>query len=90
MALFPRRIAGRYAALSRWDRKSNAVAYSDDAYDWSEARTVQSPARPCELIQPGNCSRPGWNREARPVPVPAVERKPNVSRLHPSRYATNE
>ncbi len=65
MALFPRRIAGRYAALSRWDRESNAIAYSDDAHDWSEAMTVQSPARPWELIQLGNCGSPietpaGW------------------------------
>jgi predicted GH43/DUF377 family glycosyl hydrolase len=65
MALFPRRIAGRYAALSRWDRESNAIAYSDDAHDWSQARTVQSPARPWELIQLGNCGSPietpqGW------------------------------
>jgi predicted GH43/DUF377 family glycosyl hydrolase len=65
MALFPRKIAGRYAALSRWDRESNGVAYSDDAHDWSRARTVQSPARPWELIQLGNCGSPietpmGW------------------------------
>jgi predicted GH43/DUF377 family glycosyl hydrolase len=65
MALFPRRIAGRYAALSRWDRESNGIAYSEDAHDWSRARTVQSPARPWELIQLGNCGSPietpmGW------------------------------
>ncbi len=65
MALFPRKIAGRYAALSRWDRESNAIAYSDDAHDWSQARTVQSPAHPWELIQLGNCGSPietpqGW------------------------------
>ena len=65
MALFPRKIAGRYAALSRWDRESNGVAYSDDAHDWSRARTLQSPARPWELIQLGNCGSPietpmGW------------------------------
>ena len=65
MALFPRKIAGCYAALSRWDRESNAIAYSDDAYDWSEARTVQSPIHPWELIQLGNCGSPietpaGW------------------------------
>src|SRR6185437_11283852 len=35
-------------------------------------------------------SRPGWNREAGPVPVPAVQRKPNVSRLATSRYAGKE
>ena len=65
MALFPRKIAGRYAALSRWDRESNGITYSDDAHDWSRARTVQSPARPWELIQLGNCGSPietpmGW------------------------------
>ncbi len=65
MALFPRKIAGRYAALSRWDRESNAIAYSADAQDWGEAVTVQSPARPWDLIQLGNCGSPietsqGW------------------------------
>jgi predicted GH43/DUF377 family glycosyl hydrolase len=65
MALFPRRIAGRYAALSRWDRERNGIAYSDDAHDWSQARTFQSPVRPWELIQLGNCGSPietpaGW------------------------------
>jgi predicted GH43/DUF377 family glycosyl hydrolase len=65
MAIFPRRIAGRYAALSRWDRESNAVAYSADGQRWSEAITVQMPARPWELIQLGNCGSPietpvGW------------------------------
>jgi len=65
MALCPRKIAGRYAALSRWDRESNAIAYSADAHDWSQARTVQSPTHPWELIQLGNCGSPietpaGW------------------------------
>jgi predicted GH43/DUF377 family glycosyl hydrolase len=65
MALFPRRIAGRYAALSRWDRESNAIGYSDDGHHWGEAGTVQVPARPWELVQLGNCGPPietpaGW------------------------------
>jgi predicted GH43/DUF377 family glycosyl hydrolase len=65
MALFPRRIGGRYAALSRWDRESNAIGYSDDGHRWSEATTVQAPTRPWELIQLGNCGSPietpaGW------------------------------
>jgi predicted GH43/DUF377 family glycosyl hydrolase len=65
MALFPRRIAGRYAALSRWDRESNAIGYSDDCHRWGEPTTVQSPAHPWELIQLGNCGSPietpaGW------------------------------
>ena len=65
MALFPRRIAGRYAALSRWDRESNAIGYSADGHRWGEAVTVQTPTRPWELIQLGNCGSPietpaGW------------------------------
>jgi predicted GH43/DUF377 family glycosyl hydrolase len=65
MALFPRRVNGRYAALSRWDRESNAIAYSDDLHCWSPAVTVQQPTRPWELVQLGNCGSPietsaGW------------------------------
>ncbi|HEY2313554.1 MAG TPA: glycoside hydrolase family 130 protein [Streptosporangiaceae bacterium] len=65
MALFPRRIDGRYAALSRWDRESNAIAYSDDGRRWGEAVSIQGPAQPWELIQLGNCGSPietpmGW------------------------------
>jgi predicted GH43/DUF377 family glycosyl hydrolase len=65
MALFPRRIDGRYAALSRWDRESNAIAYSSDRHRWGPAVTIQAPARPWELIQLGNCGSPietpaGW------------------------------
>jgi predicted GH43/DUF377 family glycosyl hydrolase len=65
MALFPRRIAGRYAALSRWDRESNAIAYSTDRRRWGPGVTIQAPARPWELVQLGNCGSPietpaGW------------------------------
>jgi predicted GH43/DUF377 family glycosyl hydrolase len=65
MALFPRRIDGRYAALSRWDRESNAIAYSDDRRRWDSAVTVHAPEHPWELIQLGNCGSPietpaGW------------------------------
>jgi predicted GH43/DUF377 family glycosyl hydrolase len=65
MALFPRRIGGRYAALSRWDRESNAIAYSGDLHSWGLAITLHVPERPWELIQLGNCGSPietpaGW------------------------------
>jgi predicted GH43/DUF377 family glycosyl hydrolase len=65
MAIFPRRIGGRYAALSRWDRESNAIGFSADGRRWSEAVRVQTPTRPWELIQIGNCGSPietsaGW------------------------------
>jgi predicted GH43/DUF377 family glycosyl hydrolase len=65
MALFPRRIGGRYAALSRWDRENNCIAYSDDRHRWGPPITIQEPARPWELVQLGNCGSPietpaGW------------------------------
>ena len=65
MAIFPRRIDGRYVALSRWDRESNAIVTSTDCRSWGEATTLQSPERPWELLQTGNCGSPletpeGW------------------------------
>jgi predicted GH43/DUF377 family glycosyl hydrolase len=65
MALFPRRIAGRYVALSRWDREHLAVAFSDDLSDWAEASTLPIVPEPWEIVQIGNCGSPietprGW------------------------------
>ena len=65
LALFPRRVAGHYAALSRWDRERNSLAYSTDCRSWAPATTIQSPERPWELLQLGNCGSPietpeGW------------------------------
>lgn len=65
LALFPRRVGGRYLALSRWDRENNAIAFSDDGYHWHDAVRIQGPRRPWELVQVGNCGSPvetaeGW------------------------------
>jgi predicted GH43/DUF377 family glycosyl hydrolase len=65
MALFPRRIDGRFWSLSRWDRESISVASSADALRWGQPVTVLSPSQPWELIQLGGCSSPletaeGW------------------------------
>jgi len=65
MALFPRKVGGRYMALSRWDRENLAIATSDDLADWSGATTLVLPPRPWELVQVGNCGPPvetpeGW------------------------------
>jgi predicted GH43/DUF377 family glycosyl hydrolase len=65
MALFPRRIGGRYVALSRWDRENNAIVTSDNCRSWGTPTTLQSPERPWELLQIGNCGSPletpdGW------------------------------
>ncbi len=65
MALFPRRVGGRYLALSRWDRENNEIAWSSDGHDWNEAVAVQLPGRSWDLVQLGNCGSPieterGW------------------------------
>ena len=65
MALFPRRIGGRYVALSRYDRESISLATSDDLWRWGAPTTVQSPELSWGLIQIGNCGSPietpdGW------------------------------
>jgi predicted GH43/DUF377 family glycosyl hydrolase len=65
MALFPRLIDGRYAALSRWDRENNALVTSPDCRSWGTAVTLQFPEEPWELLQLGNCGSPietpeGW------------------------------
>jgi predicted GH43/DUF377 family glycosyl hydrolase len=65
MALFPRKIGGRYMALSRWDRENLAVTTSEDLSEWAEATTLQLDPRPWELVQVGNCGSPletpeGW------------------------------
>jgi predicted GH43/DUF377 family glycosyl hydrolase len=65
MALFPRRIAGRFYSLSRWDRESISVTTSADALRWGQPVTVLRPTQPWQLIQLGPCSSPletsqGW------------------------------
>jgi len=65
LALFPRKVGGRYAALSRSDRESNTIAFSDDMLCWAEAESLQTPSLPWEMLQLGNCGSPietdrGW------------------------------
>ncbi len=65
MALFPRMIEGRYAALSRQDNESNFLMFSDDVRFWRDPIRIQQPERPWELMQLGNCGSPleteaGW------------------------------
>ena len=65
LALFPRRIHGRYAAMSRSDRETNTVAFADHLAVWTSASPCQQPAEPWETLQLGNCGPPietdaGW------------------------------
>src|SRR5205823_6513499 len=45
LALFPRRIAARFAALSRWNREANSIAFSDNPRHWPSATPCQEPSR---------------------------------------------
>ncbi|WP_123026689.1 glycoside hydrolase family 130 protein [Mycolicibacterium stellerae] len=65
LALFPRRIGGRFAAMSRADRESNSVAYADDPFVWPDSAPCQQPTQAWEAVQLGNCGPPietdaGW------------------------------
>jgi predicted GH43/DUF377 family glycosyl hydrolase len=65
MALFPRRVGGRYLALSRADRENNLLTSSTDLHHWVEPTVVAPPRQPWEIIQVGNCGPPietdhGW------------------------------
>jgi hypothetical protein len=58
IALFPRRIDGRYAALSRVDNENNFFMSSDNVRFWYDCALLQTPARPWEITQIGNCGSP--------------------------------
>ena len=65
MALFPRKINGRYAMLSRIDGVNNYIMFSDDINLWDDAIKILEPRFPWEFIQVGNCGSPietdyGW------------------------------
>ncbi|GGB20775.1 glycosidase [Sphingomonas metalli] len=65
MALFPRRIGGRFAMLGRQDNVNVWLLYSDDLYTWDEGMRIMGPRYPWEFVQIGNCGSPieideGW------------------------------
>ena len=65
MALFPRKIDGRYVMLSRQDGENNYIMYSDHLHFWQEPQLIQEPTYPWEFVQIGNCGSPleineGW------------------------------
>lgn len=66
MALFPRRVGGKYVMLSRRDRENLHLATSqDDVRRWTEVTELHRPSRSWELLQIGNCGSPietsgGW------------------------------
>lgn len=63
LALFPRKIKGKYAMLSRIDGVNNYLMYSDKATQWDNPFILQEPRYPWEFTQIGNCGSPLWTDE---------------------------
>jgi predicted GH43/DUF377 family glycosyl hydrolase len=65
LALFPRRVRGRYMMVGRIDGENLYVLSSDDIRFWNRATLVQQPRFTWEFVQVGNCGSPieteaGW------------------------------
>ncbi len=65
MAMFPRRIGGRYAMLSRQDDENQFLMWSDNPHFWSDPQLLKRPREPWEAVKIGNCGSPmeteaGW------------------------------
>ena len=65
LALFPRKINGMYAMLSRQDGENNHIMFSDNLHFWHTSQVIQEPLYPWEFVQIGNCGSPielneGW------------------------------
>lgn len=65
MALFPRRINGNYAMISRQDGENIYIMYSENLHFWFEKKLLLKPSYPWEFVQLGNCGSPietdaGW------------------------------
>jgi predicted GH43/DUF377 family glycosyl hydrolase len=65
MALFPRKINGRYAMLSRQDDENILLMFSDNIHFWQTPKLLLLPAEPWEFLKIGNCGSPieteaGW------------------------------
>ena len=65
IALFPRKVNGRYAALARLDNENNFLMWSNNVRFWHESHLLQQPKVSWEITQLGNCGAPleteaGW------------------------------
>ena len=57
MALFPRRINGKYAMIARQDNENLYLIYSDDLYRWDGGQAILEPEFPWEFVQLGTADR---------------------------------
>jgi predicted GH43/DUF377 family glycosyl hydrolase len=64
-ALFPRKVSGLYAMLSRQDNENIFLMYSDLLHFWHTKELIAKPTYAWEFVQLGNCGSPietekGW------------------------------
>ncbi len=65
MALFPRKIKGKYVMITRQDAENLYITTSESVYRWNNPKKILKPEFPWEFIQIGNCGSPieteqGW------------------------------
>jgi predicted GH43/DUF377 family glycosyl hydrolase len=65
MALFPRKVNGMYAMLSRQDNENIYIMFSEMIHFWYTKKILLKPTYPWEMVQLGNCGSPieteaGW------------------------------
>jgi len=65
MALFPRKVGGKYMMIGRQDGENLFLLASDELTHWDEGTRILCPEYPWELVQIGNCGPPieldeGW------------------------------
>ena len=65
MALFPRKVNGQYAMISRQDNENLYLMFSDRLHFWNRKEILLRPTFPWEFVQVGNCGSPietdaGW------------------------------
>jgi len=65
MALFPRKVNGKFVMLSRQDDENILIMFSDHLYSWAAPKVLFSPVHPWEFFKLGNCGSPieteaGW------------------------------
>ena len=65
MALFPQKINGKYAMISRQDGNNLFIMYSENLFEWQDHIPIMRPEMPWELSKIGNCGSPlktekGW------------------------------
>jgi predicted GH43/DUF377 family glycosyl hydrolase len=65
MALFPRKVGGKFMTASRLDGENIYLLESDNIHFWNESKLIHGPKYPWEIVQVGNCGSPieteeGW------------------------------